>query len=58
MFSCRSNFAMACPKPPRPLPAEPPPLPAGFPGGYVRIIGTVGDGGRVTLQRPPAAPRP
>ena len=32
----------------RPLP----PVPAGFPGGYVPIIGTVGKGGRVTLAKP------
>lgn len=38
-------------KPPRPAP----PLPPGFPGGYVPIIGTVGDD-RVTLRRPLAAP--
>mgnify|MGYP005750819103 CR=1 FL=1 len=29
----------------RPLP----PPPAGFPGGYVPVIGTVGEDGRVTL---------
>ena len=32
----------------KPLPSVPP----GFPGGYVPIIGTVGEGGRVTLAKP------
>jgi len=35
-------------KPPRPNP----PLPPGFPGGYVPIIGTVSED-RVTLRLPP-----
>ena len=42
MFSWRSRFAM---KRDRPLPPPPP----GFPGGYVPVIGTVGEDGRVTL---------
>lgn len=42
MFSLRSGFSM---KRDRPLP----PPPAGFPGGYVPVIGTVGEDGRVTL---------